>query len=253
MDNITRGDFGRSTRRALAKKRKKRTLLILLCLLAVMLITFFSPLFKISNITVSGIRELTPEYVLTSAGLESGVHLTKVDFSGAEKALSKTAYISSAQVKYKFPNALEVIVEEKMPVVYYRFADGYVGINVDGVVTDIIQTMEKQLPVANGISLGTYSIGQKPELANAEAVQIDALTTVAGTLYDLEMSDSIAVIDVSEITNIRLTTTKGINVKCGNTAELSYKFSVLREVILREDCSGTVDISTPGQATYEIM
>lgn len=248
MSNITRGDFGR----AASKKRKKRTCLIILCLICVAVVIFMSPLFNVKHISVSGIKQLSEEYVINASGIKSGAHLAGISFSGAEESLNKTAYISDAKVSYRFPSTIEITIDEKMPVVYYAFADGYVGINEDGIVTDIVQTMEKKLPVAKGITLSNYSIGKVPDIEGAKSGQIETLTTVAGTLYDLEMSEIISSIDVSEISNITLKTAQGLTIKCGDTTELSYKFSMLKEVVSRADYNGVVDISTPGQATYEM-
>ena len=248
MSNITRGDF----RRGASKRRKKRTGTVLLCIIAICFIIFMSPLFKIKNINVTGITELDKTYVINASSVKEGVHLAKLNFDEIELSLSKTAYISGAEVKFSFPSTLNIAVEEKMPVVYYGFADGFVGINEDGVVTDIIQTMEKKLPAAKGIILSSYSIGETPHISGTKVSQIECLTAVAGELYKLSMSSDISEIDVSQTSNITLKTQNGLIVKCGDTTELSYKFSLLKEVIAQADCSGIVDISTPGQATYEM-
>lgn len=252
MDNITRGDFGEGGRRLAARKKKKKKLLILLCVAIVAVAVFLSPVFNIRNIEVTGIKELTPEYVISSAGLSTGMHITSFSIKDAQKLLNKTPYISSAKINYVFPGSLHITVTEKMPVVYYRFADGYAGINVDGIVTDIVQIMEKKLPVASGITLASYSIGEKPDPGLTSTTQVDVLIEVAGALYNMDMSSEIAFINVSEITNITLQTANGLTVKCGDTSELEYKISALKEVLPHATSGGVADLSTPGQVIHTI-
>lgn len=250
MDNITKGNFGNGSQKR--KSKKKKTFFILVFIIAAAVALFFSPIFNISNITVSGTNELTSEYVISAAGLENGMHVSGLRIGKSEEQLNKTPYISSAKIRYKFPSSLEISVTEKMPVVYYGFADGYVGINVDGIVTDIVQTADKSLPVASGIKLVSYSIGQRPEPDGTGSAQIDVLTEVAGKLYDMGMAADIASVDVSEITNIILVTKSGLTVKCGDTNELEYKLSALKEVLPQAGNGGIADISTPGQVIQTI-
>ncbi len=252
MNNITRGDFGEGGRRLAARKKKKKIFLVFLCVAVVSVALFLSPLFNIKNIEVTGIKELSPEYVISGAGLDTGIHITSFRIKDAENLLNKTPYISSAKISYCFPNILKISVKENMPVVYYRFADGYAGINIDGVVTDIVQTMDKKLPIASGITLASYSIGEKPEPSITGGTHIDVLIEVAGVIYNMDMSEEIAFINVSEITNITLLTSKGLTVKCGDTSELEYKISALKEVLPHAINGGVADISTPGQVIHTI-
>ncbi|MBQ3053720.1 MAG: FtsQ-type POTRA domain-containing protein [Clostridia bacterium] len=248
MDNITKGDF----RKVARKKRKKRTGKGLLIIIAIMLIIFLSPLFKIKEITVEGTDKLSHEYIISASGLTTGKHLVFSGLSKAEDILNKTAYISGAKISYHFPSSLVISVEEKMPVVYYSFADGFVGINSDGVVTDIVQDMDTPLPVAEGITLASYSIGEKPDVDESSDMQISCLIEVASEIYNQKLSDEIKYINVSKISDIILKTNNGLMVKCGNTEELSYKLSMLKEVISVADTAGVVDISTPSRVTYEV-
>ena len=250
MDNITRGDF----KRAAQKKNKKRTFLISLLVVAIVIGLFVSPVFNIKTINVTGTKELLSEDVIAASGFKYGQHLTKVSFNEAKKNLLKTPYISDAEIEYKFPATINIIITEKMPVVYYAFADGFVGINADGIVTDIVQTDDKKLPHAKGIVLSSYSIGTIPDEVKSleKSNQLNTLITVASELYNAELSHLISVINVEEISSVILQTHNGITVKCGDTSELSYKFSILKEILALEDSTGVVDLSTPGQATYEM-
>lgn len=252
MNNITKGNFGAGGRKLAARKAKKRTFIIILCVLVIITGIFISPLFNVTTIEVKGTNELAETDIIAKSGIKPGSHIITIDFNEAEKNLSKVPHISSAKVVYQFPNKIEIVIEEKMPIVYYSFAGGFVGINIDGVVTDIIETPEKHLPVAKGIVLETYSIGQKPALDRNSQAQIEILTKVAGTLYDLDMAEEIAEIDVSEITNILLYTHNGLTVKCGGIDELEYKFSFLKGVLSQDNTGGIADLSTPGQVILTI-
>ena len=248
MSNITRGDFGKAAQ----KKQKNRTGLKTLCVIAILFAVFMSPLFNVRNITVSGNSKLESSYIIEASGIDKGVHLIFTPFSEAKKNLEQTAYISSAEIKYHFPGNIEIIIDEKMPIVYYAFADGYAGINADGYVTDIIQVIDDPLPIAEGITLSSYKIGEKPNLGKTLPEQIDCLTEVAQELADAGLSSDIQTINVRSTDNILLQSANGLSIKCGDVSELKYKFSILREVLARTDCTGIVDISIPGQATYEM-
>lgn len=254
MGNITKGNFGRKAERMVARKKRRKIFLIILGFIILVTGIFLSPLFNIRNIVVKGVNELNEEDIIRTSGINTGMHIVSLDLSQAEENLSKVPHISSVNVKYQFPNTIEIIIEEKMPIVYYEFADGYVGINSDGIITDIVemQNTENPLPVATGIVLETYSIGSKPELDAVRQAQIDVLIEVSEALYELDMSGTIREIDVSEITNIILYTHSGLTVKCGSTDELEYKFSALKEVIPQADSGGIADLSTPGQVILTI-
>ena len=248
MSNITKGDFGK----AAPKKSKSRTSLKIFCAVAVLFAIFMSPIFNVRNITVKGNSQLDSKYVIEASGIKTGVHLVFTPFFEAKKNLEQTAYISSAEIKYHFPWNIEIIIDEKMPIVYYAFADGYAGINIDGYVTDIIQVIDYPLPIAEGITLSSYKIGEKPNLGKTTREQIECLTEVAQELADAGLSADIKTINVRNINNILLQSANGLNIKCGDNSELKYKFSVLKEVLARTDCTGIVDLSIPGQATYEM-
>lgn len=248
MNNITRGDFGGAAQ----KKQKKRTSIKILCVIAILFVAFMSPLFNVRNIQVKGNSRLDAAYVIDASGIKKGRHLAFIPFSNAKEKLEKTTYISSAEIKYKFPNTIIINIDEKMPIVYYAFADGYAGINADGYVTDIIQVIDEPLPVAEGITLSSYKIGEKPDLGKTSPEQIDCLIEVAQELMLTGISADISKINVRSVNNILLQSTGGITIKCGDSSELKYKFSILKEVLAKADCSGIVDLSIPGQATYEM-
>ncbi len=248
MGNITKGNFGNGQRRLEARKKRKKIFITLLCITVFVIALFLSPLFNIRSIEVVGTEKLTPDYVTEKAGLTTGIHITRVDLKEVESRLSKTPCISSPRVSYVFPNSLKITITEKMPVVYYGFADGYVGINADGVVTDIVQDRTITLPVAEGITLTSYAIGERPSTGATPTARIDVLTEVAGAIYKAELSGQISSINVNEITNIILTSADGSTVKLGTTDKLEYKLNVLKGIFGNSEYNhdkGVIDLSSP--------
>ncbi len=249
MGTITRAKFGRVAAR---KKRRRKIGIIFLSIIALIIIIFASPLFKLHTIEVEGNFVLSSDYVVEMSGLEKGKHLIFTDFSAAKDALKKTPYISSPKISYTFPNKLTIKYQEKMPIVYFSEGKKYVGINSDGYVADVVDTMKVKCPMATGIKLSTYTIGSKPEVKGNKKGQIDCLIQVATGLTQCGLYDKIAEINVEKITDITLISREGLIIKCGDSSDLNYKFAFLKEVMPNTDANNTLDISNPGMATVDI-
>lgn len=103
------------------KRKANRRLIFLLSLfflLIVCVLYFQSPLSQIKRIDIHGIESVTKNEALEKSGLKKGLNLWKIDKKKAAANLSALPEIKSADVKWIFPNIIQIDIEEYAAIAY---------------------------------------------------------------------------------------------------------------------------------------
>jgi cell division septal protein FtsQ len=149
---VTRMDPRMAARRkAVQESHARRSLTRLFVLLGVVAVlaavlwAFRSPMLALSTFDVSGATRIDVPVVLGEAGVVEGMPLMDVDVELARARLEADAWVESATVGRRWPNALQIGVVERVPVGWVLTADGWAWVAADGVVVD--SASEPQLGV----------------------------------------------------------------------------------------------------------
>ncbi len=110
----TRRRPSRSRKAAPASNGGWKALAVLLCF-AAQLIFFTSPLFKLSQVSVSGNGKVTRDEILALANIVPGRNLLTMDLKAIRERLASISRIRSVEVKWLWPGRVSIQVQEREP------------------------------------------------------------------------------------------------------------------------------------------
>lgn len=252
-------------------KFKKRFAWIKFILISVLLVVCaillaLSPVFNISSIEVNGIKNSNKEKIISTSGIITGENGFKFIGNDIKRILSlrygkaeyniaeNNAYVKKAVVRFIPPGKVRIDITERTPVCLFPYLGTNLMVDAEQFVVDTTtEQKDNSLPIVKGIRFNDYDLGKKLEIENGENFR--ALLQVLDVLQKSDKDDenklmnSISYIDINDISKIGFFIDSRIVVNLGELQDLSYKISVLKQILLknlREDEKGLLDF-TAGQ------
>ena len=148
------------------KRRKKHYMLRLVLIIAALVAVFLtlrSPLFEISFIQVEGNTLMSDEEIIELAGVSEGDNMFAVSSRKVKAALTKNAYIASANIDRKIPDIYVIKVEENIPTLAVKYQEKYVILDEEGRAIDYAEDA-RSATILTGINITEYEIGQTPSV-----------------------------------------------------------------------------------------
>ncbi len=237
-------------------RRKKRTSITILKFLFITIliagVLLCLPVFRVSNVDISGLVKIPRETIMNAVQDEMGNHILRVDKQAVEERIQKITYVADVTVQTKFPNRLEINIKETTMVGYIRFTGGIIGIDGNGKVVETAQEQNESIPVVEGIKVKTFVVGES--LAVSEEEKLKVALTCLNAIQSNGLTSTIAKVDVNNLQEILLQTSGQVTAKCGSKDQLEYKIAMFSSVLpqINLQVPGTVDLSIAGQAIYDI-
>lgn len=177
------------------------------------------PSFEFGKIVITGSTELTEEDVLRAGGSKKPCNLFNVSFSGAQQGLSEDARFKSAEVKFTFPNILNVHVVPREAVLYVANSyHSYLKVDSEGKVMQVTTGIpDANAPMLSGIKCGNAFLG---ETINSLGVK-NVITFLNG--LDQEAKDRISEIVVDDRGHVRIKLRHSFPILLGPVEELEAK------------------------------
>lgn len=187
----------RARRRQVNRDRGRRRagLIFLVVLVVVAAVAFLwlrsSSVFAVETVTASATHHVSKEQIAEAVAASRGVSLFKISTGAIESALAALPYTRSVHVYRRFPNGLDVQIEEYQPAAQVQGGDGRAWlISEDGRVLErAAQPGSSQLPLIVGSDgFQAKPGGQIPQalLAAMPVLRILETPQVAGSLPGLE-------------------------------------------------------------------
>ncbi len=241
-------------RRKARRRRVMRVRAVTAALLGVVLIVilmFFTPLFNIRGVEISGNEAVSTEQIDAAIGSVEGVNLFKVNCSQIEDRIKETAYISEAKVGRKLiPPMLTVSVTESLPSGYFDHNGQYVVVDEECNILTTEEQKPSKIPEIAGFT--GYTDGQPLPEENSE--RIAAASEFMRCMNELGLLDKVDILSLDPITSITFTYDGRLEVLCGSSLDLELKLKMFKENIyssaLNERSRGTIDLSVTGKAVY---
>ena len=167
--------------------RQRRIFVLCVFVLVILLcICLFTPLFGISDITVSGNTVVSSEEVITASGIEKGENVFRINKSKAKKALSAIAYVEGVEIKRKFPARVEIAIDEATPDMIIDTPTQFVVTTINGrvlQVTDDVTNLTS--PIVYGIAISEAEPAQNIQPADQEqyAMHMEYIRCFYGAAY----------------------------------------------------------------------
>jgi cell division protein FtsQ len=226
MDKRIR-DRRRSVNRERGRRRAGLALIVALVLIAVVLFLWLrsSDVFAVREVTVTTPQRVTEEEIAGATAGALGVSLLRLSTGSIEEALLTLPYVRSAEVYRRFPNTLDVRLEEYEPIARLQVQSGAIWL-----VTEDGRALEKAAPPrGSGLPLvvpaGTVSPVAGEQLSE---VIVDALP-LAVLLHTEEIGDKLPAVErivLSAGGSITIELKGGAELRLGDTTGLERKLTV---------------------------
>ncbi len=233
--------------------RRRNTVLLFIAVLVLVCAILFTPIFNITDITVTGNSVLTDKEIITASGIKKGSNLFLMNKDKAEDGVSSLGYVEKVDVKRKFFSRVEIEVKESVEVAYIAFSGSYVGLGTDGRILSITKSkdMRPKKAVISGFEVKNDKKGKMIEGKNEKKTLI--ITELLTVLNDNKVLTGTKKIDISDIKNIYVVLTSDTTVVLGDSYQLDYKLKCLDAVLkeLGEIRGGKINVSDPSNVIYE--
>jgi hypothetical protein len=98
-----------------------------------------SAVLDVDRITVVGVEQVNPEFVLATAGVEVGDPILYTDLGAVAGRIERLPWVSDAAVTRSLPGDITITVTERIPVAWIGLADGTaLGVDAEGVAIGIL-------------------------------------------------------------------------------------------------------------------
>ena len=232
---------------------------------AVAVFLTMSLFFRVETIAVAGAEKYTPWMIRQAAGVEPGDALLSIgEARVASRIRMKLPYVDEIKVGVRLPGTVEIQITELQ--VTYSIEDengAWWLISADGRAVEQV-TLDKALSYTRveGLAIRTPQPGQQvqampgqiidPDEGTAESQdqadadeQLGALVAIMTALEHNRIIGEIALIDVTDVTAIRMEYPQLLTVSLGNAERMDYKIAYLAAAVeeLADSQSGELDLS----------
>lgn len=232
--------------------------IVLLCLIAVLAATclgvYWSSLFSVKQLTVSGVEHLTSEEMTQLANVPSDTTLLRVDTGAVRNGVLRDAWVADVDVQRVFPDTLNLNVTERKigATVEVSVDEGQSlqtwAISEDGIWLCMIpeegtEAASKINPKiyedkANVLSIKDVAYGVKPEVGSqcSDESIINALDIVTG--LTTELKDQVKTVSATSADNTTITLDSNVQIAFGSADDIRDKERVCLQIMA--DNPGTV-------------
>jgi cell division protein FtsQ len=252
----------RERRRLVGQERgRRRAGLIFLCVLAVAAAALFlwlrsSDVFAVKEVSAPVTRHVTEEQIADAVSAARGVSLLKVSTGAIEKTLQVLPYVRSIHVYRRFPNSLDIRLEEYDPVARVRTADGKGWLVADDgrLLERVGSAADSPLPLI--VSAGQFVArpgGTIPQAVVAALPVALMLQTpeVAASLPDVEQiavsAGGDVIVRLQGGTELRLGVPTDLKQKMTVAADLIQKYLILGKTLEYVDASAADRVAVKAQ------
>jgi len=251
---------------------KFKVVLITFLLLIATIAFFLSPIFNIKNIETASLKKYNSKELSQSIeslkgtngfisvfksikGLSSFNRIHDLGMPEEESLLIfNKPYLKDVRINYKFPNTVVLQAVERTPIFFAEYSGVYLYIDTDGYVVETFSQSEKpNMPLVKGLKVTSYKIGQPVIMDKAD--QLEKTIKLCSLMNSMSMlNNNIDIIDVTDYNNIQLFCAPTLKICIGNTDNLGYKLSMLKEIQKNSEydgnSDGTIDFTVGKNAVF---
>lgn len=226
----------------LQRKRRKfvfrivKWLMLLGIIIGGIIFALLSPIFNIKEISVSGNAQISSQTIISLSSLTIDQNIFNFRTSEIVDNIKENAYIDSVKVSRKFPDTVDIEVEERVTTFMLVYGNAYVYINNQGYILEI--TSEKgDHPILTGFKTPTNQLVAGNRLTEEDLEKLNDVLKImeATSSGENKIENLITEINISDSSNYILTLSKEKKqVYLGDVTDLSTKVLWLNQFIERE-------------------
>ncbi|WP_018684557.1 cell division protein FtsQ/DivIB [Actinokineospora enzanensis] len=193
---------------------------------AVVCVLWFTPVFGVRAVEVSGLGELTADQVRAAAAVEPGTPLVRLDTDEVAGRVRQLPRVGTVEVRRSFPGTLEIAITERTPVAVVPGRDGAHLLDAAGVDYGVVQAAPPGLPVLD---------------ASGEPAAKAATSVLAAV--PRQLAGQITAVTARTAADIRFTLADARAVRWGDAADTPRKAAVLAALLTQK--GKTFDVAAP--------
>lgn len=251
--NIQARHDERRKKRIREQKMRRIAFFSFLALIAVLIVMFFTPLFNIKNVEITGNNRISSEEITNTLGEIEGKNLFSYRKGKIKSKLYKIAYTDKVSVKKRaFPPTVTIEIKECIPAFQAEYSGAFVVCDKLGKVLEQTADKLENVPVMEGITVSSAKKGETVAFKDSEAQKI-----IMSCMENMEKAGiirDITAMSFADMTNITFNYQGRLDVICGTHIDFQRKLALFKEAVnsnkLTENSRGTINLSTTGKAIY---
>jgi cell division protein FtsQ len=223
----------RERRRSINRERGHRRATLVVAFVGVLAVAALflwlrsSDVFAVKRVTATAMEHVTPGEISQATAGARGVSLLRLSVGAIEKNLTALPYVSSAEVRRRFPNTLDITLVECEPTVRLQAGNGDVWL-VAGDGRALERSASGELPLVVPDTHVSLVAGKKIPDAIIPALSIAPLLRDKSTATSLPSVDRIAVSGTGQVTVVLK---DGAELRLGDPTQLKQKLKVGAAII----------------------
>ncbi|MDU1832729.1 cell division protein FtsQ/DivIB [uncultured Finegoldia sp.] len=230
-------------------KKHKVVIIVAISLLIGLIVYLFATLdyFSIKKITVKNNKIVKTTEIKNYSNYSLGENIFRFNKNNLRKKLSKDIYIRDANVKKKYPDTIEITIEETKDICYFQLGKDRFFVDSD---YNVVKN-KNRIDYTKIVKID----GANENLSKINNLQSDEkFYEFIKNLYTNKILDQLVGIDIYNANDITLLTKNEIKVFFGDLNESEKKsnnlFKILKEISTKSINTKTVDIKDPKKSFF---
>lgn len=226
--------------------------IVILLLVSALMFALSSELFSLKSIYVTGNKTITKNDIINLSHLQYGKNLFKVNKKKIVKSIFQNPKIKAVRIKRILPSSVSIDIIEREAIAIIPYLGSYLNIDDEALIIAVTGlSKETDIPIIEGFEFNDFKIGETIKIDNEK--QLDITMDLLIVLRDIELNESIDLINVEDIDNVRLMTKEDISIiLCNN--DLYYKMQMAKSIIedlLKSEKKGIIDMRHDGNPIFK--
>lgn len=253
LNSLQKRHSQRRKKRILIMKIRRTIFFTILGLIVLFIILFYTPLFSIRNIEITGNEKVETSTIMECIGEIEGKNLFRTGTSTIKKDIMKNPYIEMVKIdRVALKSKLVISITESKEAAAISGGTGYIIINSQAKVLAESTEKPENIPEITGLSITNISVGNQLKIEDQE--KFDIVISCLDEMNKIDILNKITNISVADITNITFNYENRLDAICGSSADLPQKLRFFKSAInsnrLTENARGTIDLTTTGKGIY---
>ena len=243
----------RQKQRRAAMKRRRIVFFTVLSVIVISIVLFFTPLFNIKKIEITGNNKIETALIKQSIGSVEDENLFRLNTKKITESVRTIPYVNDLTIKKSiFPVAITVNILECQPIGYITSNESYIIIDKDFKVLEISENKIENLTEIVGFGVTAANEGAIISIDDNE--KLLASIECISKMIEQEIMINVGTLNFTDMNNITFTYENRLDVVCGSSVDFSKKigmfYMALNSDKLTANSRGTIDISVTGKAIY---
>ena len=193
---------------------RRITSLCVLGVVVILCICLFTPIFGVTEISVTGNLNVAAADVIGTSGIKKGENIFRINTKKAASALEEISYVEEAKIKRKFPAKVNIVIKESTADLIYDTPTEFIVTTIEGrVLQKTDNVTEIPVPIVKGIEIKNAAPAQfievkKPEISD---VNIEYIKCFYKSEYWLQIDE----FNVKDASNFMMIMRSGMRVTFG--------------------------------------